>query len=347
MAALTVALLLAAPAQSGSGGGYKIASSISLPRELDPVGNIRAATGESVFVAAGKRGTWEIFLDGKRPARNVVPGGGEAGGFWLHAVLAASPQALIIASSHRSLTWLDRDTGRLAPPFPFETVADLDVSSDGRQVALLGARRDSKGEYSPDGAMAWIGSLGSGLADLKPVLFSASGPGSDAMNFCHFLDLGKVRYLADGNLMVIPGVEGGGYLYDPAGRLVRTWEAADLDLEDGCGLSQERGFQLAAEWRLRYSTWLNQHRVLDGLVPLPEGPALLIRTRDANTTRWRLRVLRKDGAQNIELPVTSASPYAHLRADRLGDRLVLMLKEIHGGVKASIEQKILVLEEKR
>jgi hypothetical protein len=194
--------------------------------------------------------------------------------------------------------------------------------------------------------MAWIGSLDKELADLKTILFAKAGPGNPAMNLCGFLDLGKVRYLADGNLLVIPGVEGGGYLFSPQGRLLRTWEARDLGLEDGCDLSEKQGFQLAAEWRLRYSTWLNVHRVLDDLVPLPEGPGLLIRTRDGDTTRWQLRVLRDDGPPlTLELPVTSPSPHAHLRADRLGADLVVMLKEIHDiGARPSIEQKILVLE---
>ena len=344
-AAGLLAVILATPAHAGT-AGYAVVSETPLPPELDRFGDIRAASDSSVFVAAGKKGTWEIFLDGKKPPRKVVPGDGEPGGFFVHSLLAPSPHFLVIASEFAALTWLDRDNGRLAPPFPFETTVDIDVGLDGRHLALLGARRDPKGEYSPDGAMAWIGSLDKGLADLKPILFAKTGPGNQAMNLCGYLDIGKLRYLADGNLLVIPGVEGGGYLYSSEGRLMHTWEAADLGLEDGCGLSEKEGFRLAAEWRLRYSNWLNQHRVLDDLVPLADGAALLIRTRDSDVTRWRLRVLQEDGsAAALELPITSPSPYAHLRADRIGNRLVVLLREVFGlGAKPSIEQKIMVLE---
>lgn len=347
--AIATLVLAPVPANLADSGRYVVVSAIALPTELDPVGDIRAAGDGSVFVAAAKKGTWEIFLDGQRPARQVVPGNGEAGGFWVHVQIAPSPRALVIASSFRSFTWLDRGSGRLAPPFPFESIVDVDLDADGRRVALLGARRDAEGVYSPDGAIAWIGSLDHGVTDLQPILFSKSGPGSEAMNLCHFLEVGKLRYLDDGNLLVIPGVEGGANLYAPDGRLVRTWEAADLGLEDGCGLSEEQGFKLAAEWRLRYSHWFDQHRALDDLVPLAEGPGLVVRTREVDTTRWRLRILGEDGsARSFELPVTSPSRYAHLRADRLGERLVLLLREVHdGGEKPSIEQKIFVLEERR
>ena len=248
-----LALALVAPVHAGA-AGYAISSAISVPSGLDPLGEIRTATDASVFVAAAKKGTWEIFLDGKAPPRKVVAGYGEPGGFWVHALLAPSAHALVIASTFRSLTWLDRNNSRLAPPFPFKNVVDLDLNSNSRHLALLGVRRAADGTYSPDGAMAWIGSLDQQLADLKTILFAKSGLGNQAMNLCHFLELGKVRYLADGTLLVILGVEGGGYLFSPVGRLLRTWEARDLGLEDGCGLSEKQGFQLAAEWRLRYST---------------------------------------------------------------------------------------------
>lgn len=323
-----------------------VVSEIALPPDLDPVGDVRAAGDDSIFVAAVRKGTWELFLDVQRPPRQVVAGSGAEGGFFNHYLIAPSARTLVIASSFRSFTWFDRAGGHLAPPVPFEAIVDVDVDAGGRRVALLGARRGDDGTYAPDGAMAWIGSIESRLADLKPILYSKTGPGSQAMDLCGYLDLGKVRYLPDGKLLAIPGVEGGGYLYAPDGRLLRTWEAADLDLEDGCDLSRRQGYELSSRWRLRYSIWFDHRRTLDDLVPLAEGPGLLIRTRDAGTTRWRLRVLREDGSvRSHELPVTTPSRYAHLRADRLGDKLIVLLREIHEiDERASIEQKIFVLE---
>jgi len=99
---------------------------------------------------------------------------------------------------------------------------------------ILGGRKDAKGRYSHDGAIAWLGGLSEGAAGLKPIYFSVAGRGAQPMAECAVLELGAVRFLSDGSFLVVPGVEPGIYWYDAAGDLVRTWESEALGLGGLC-----------------------------------------------------------------------------------------------------------------
>jgi hypothetical protein len=111
----------------------------------------------------------------------------------------------------------------------------------GSRFALVGSRRDAQGKFSPDGAIAWIGSLDKDLADLKPLLFDAGGPGAPSMSACCSFSLGVTRFLADGSLVVVPGVQPGIYHFDAQGKLLQTVDTVALGINTDCaGIGKER-----------------------------------------------------------------------------------------------------------
>ena len=210
-------------------------------------------------------------------------------------------------------------------------------------MLVLGALKDGEGRYAPDGAMAWLGSVAGGREALKPILFSVHGPGSQGMAECDVAELGAVRFLGDGSLVVVPGVEPGVSWFNARGELQRTWESRNVGLEDECSPMFGKMGQLAADPEALIR-WRNQRKVLDEILPLPDGPGLVVRQTLDGTTRWEVVVLSRDGGTEIRhLPITSTSGWAHLRGDVRGRQVVLLVSE-YGRDRPAAAAKLILAE---
>lgn len=326
---LIITCLLASPCSIEASSSLRVLSSQDLHPDQRAF-DIRWLSASRALVAAGKRGVVEVALENGAVVSTVIAGGGEPrkaegrGVFWHSMRLGASREFLAVSGSAFSVGWLGRGQRELTS-YPFSLVADLDVSGD--RLVVLGTRRDEKGHYAPDGAVAWVGTLSKGLSDLKPVFYSSSGPGAQNMNSCGRLELGVVRFQPDGGFVVIPGVEPGVYLYDAQGSLVHTWETDDI-IDAECGLTRENSKRVLTD-PLQHYAWHNRIRKLDDVLPLDRGPGLLLRTVHAGTTRWELMVLdrrKPDRQERYAVPVTSTHPAAYLRGDvREGEIMLLRL----------------------
>lgn len=279
---------------------------------------------EKVLVAAGKSGVFELTV--KEPVRPVafVPGS-DAGGPWISFHLGISESHWVVAAKVFSYYWGEPGDTKLET-VAFDSIVDIDLHRD--RVVLLGGRRNQEGVWAADGAMAWFGGVETKAEALKPILFSRSGPGAKPMADCISLALGGVRFLADGSFVVVPGAEPGVFWYSAEGQLVRTWESRALGLEDECEpvLGATRKLAISPEARSR---WLNERRFVDEILPLEEGPGLLIRQVEDGITRWSLTVLDKAGGVDRRgwLPVQSTGRWAHLQGDVLGNRVVFLVAE--------------------
>jgi hypothetical protein len=176
--------------------------------------------------------------------------------------------------------------------------------------------------------MAWLGPV-EGREARRTVLFSRHGPGSKAMAACGMLGLGAVRFLSDGSFLVVPGVEPGVFWYTASGELRRAWENREVGLEDECGPVIGRSAELAADPVAR-SRWVNRRVVVDEILALAEGPALVLRHQDDGTTRWSLVHLGADGrVERRDLAIVGASGWSHLKGDVRGHRVAFLVVE-HG-----------------
>jgi hypothetical protein len=293
-----------------------------LPQELRLSADLRWAGDDSIYLAAGKRGGLRLRFDPQwsRPetVMSVAPGRSE---LWAAGRVGVSDRYLAMAAPAFVVSWKSLPSGSTKTSY-FEFIVDLDVWQD--KMVLLGARKDEKGNFSPDGAIAWLGSLSRDLTDLKPIRHESSGPGARGMDACGPFEIGAVRFLADGRFVVAPGVEPGVFLYDPSGKLERAWDSATLGLDAGCGLAAEEKYRLLADVKPR-NEWINRRRELDDVVALPEGPALIVRTSAQGTTRWQMKVLGARGVRTADVPFTFPSADAHLRADVRGDRIAYLV----------------------
>lgn len=216
------------------------------------------------------------------------------------------------------LRWRGRGPGDSIVSQPIEYVADLDVYGD--RLLLAGLRRDDAGRLGADGAFAWLAFLPDGA--LRPILpFTNRG----AIEDCAGFPVATVRFLNDGSFLIVPGAEPGIYLYDAQGRLQRNFDSEGLNLLSQCRMSRDEQALASSQPEAR-QRWINRHRIVDDVVELPSGPALLIRSREADVTRWELTPLGKGEARR--LPVTSPSPWAHLSADaRNGGWLAILIAD--------------------
>lgn len=238
------------------------------------------------------------------------------------------------------LRWQERDEGAPAHPISIEYLADLDVRRD--EILLIGVRRDSEGRLAPDGAIVWRAALRRD-ADPEPVLGSATGPGAESMQDCAAVDLSQVRFLADGGFLVVPGVDPGIFLYDERGLLTRAWDTARLGIDTGCPPFREQQPSLGADPAAR-TRFLFSRRVVDEILDLPGGPAVVVRRAGGDGISWDLIQLdtESEHVDTRPLPLRGHGSGDRLKADVLGNRLaVLIAGEVGSG---SEEARVVVLE---
>lgn len=191
--------------------------------------------------------------------------------------------------------WQERSPGAQAHAISVEYLADLDLRGD--RLLMIGVRRSPEGELSSDAAIAWRADLGSG-AELEPVQRSAAGPGATTMQDCALVDLSHVRLLPGGGFVVVPGADPGVYLYDDQGRLIRAWDSSRLGLDTGCPPLREQASSLSGDPAARVR-FLASRRVVDEVVALADGPALLVRSVAGDDVTWELH----DGRWALGFPV--------------------------------------------
>lgn len=300
--------------------------------------DVRWASDGAVWLAAARAGVFEVALAGDRAPRRVVAAGGEAPD---GSQLAASGGYLAAAAGFGAVSWTGLETG-VERASPLATIVDFDVWRD--QAIFLGARRDEEGRWAPEGAVLWAGSLARGLAELTPRMYSASATHADEVARCGILELGAVRFFDDGRYVVVPGFQPGAYLYDRGGRLLRAWETGPLGFYDECDHGWDTSDLLARDPDAR-RRWVHQRVVLDDVVDWHGEPALLLRHPRPGGTGWRLVVLGDAGpSEPVELPLRTGSTASHVRADRRGDRLALVVSEFGPEVPPAEPPRLVVLD---
>jgi hypothetical protein len=307
---------------------------ILLPTLHSAATDIRWAGDDSVYVSWDRDGVFEVGLDGVK-RRTLVPdlktlGNGD--NHYLH--LAVSPTVLAVASPNWGIVWRPL---KASPDGKFTVqsqkvpiVNGLDLSGD--RVLLMGIAdrnedKDGRPQFAPKGDVAWIGALSERLKGLQPVLYDVEGPGAPNYFNCRSNSIGAVRFLGGGSFITAPGFQDGIQLYDASGRPVRTWtnEQIGIDTHPDChkmSKQEHQRFATEAGW----GPWLNSHHVLDDILPLPQGPGLLVRSWGVDgQVHWTLKVLQAGGVTTYAVPVVSHRPSDRLHGDVRDGKIVLLL----------------------
>lgn len=334
---LALAVLLISPsgqlwAEGSSGksrsidGRWTEVSRYELPESLVWSQDLRALADGSLLLAASSSGAfrWHPAKPSQEP-RLVARRGPGLRELWLVDSLGFSAGRFVVAAPFHALGWgrVDSKTDDLEEVFAMEHVVDLDLRGD--RLLLLGAQRGDDGAFAPDGAIAWLGEVGKDPAEARPVLYAEDGPGAADMGACGMMMIGAARFLADGSFWLVPGVEGGVFHFDPEGKLLRTWSSQAAGFDAGCGLSEKEMFALSVDEPGRWA-WTNRRTIVDEIVPLPKGPALVLREVGAEGVRWRLASPKPSGRwTSTELPLRSPSELTHVKATVDGERVLFLL----------------------
>ncbi|MEO8504575.1 MAG: hypothetical protein ABI609_11805 [Acidobacteriota bacterium] len=266
------------------------------------------------------------------PVQKLMPEGG-SDGVLMAEHCGLSMDFLAVASPINQLLWQSRKDPTVAGQLgewgdhehaPISFFEDIDLRGD--RLAILGLMRSANG-MSPDGAIAWIGRLGAKHVELRPITFSTVGKGASPENLCAFTMVGKIRFMPDGRLVVLPGAEPGVFVYSADGKLEQTLDTAAQGLDLRCNFDEATRLRFGSDVRARFA-YLNQFTTVDEILPLDQGPALILRTAGPLGTRWDLVAFDRSGAtRKVRLPITSTSVQMHLRGDACGDRVVLIMRE--------------------
>jgi hypothetical protein len=317
---LTLGLLaLAVPAVAAI--SFRTVSSAQLPDGVI-ARDVRWAGPSEVYVSTGKKGVVRTRVDAPAPSTTVIPGG--EGGFYLSGRVAVGQNHVVVGSPMGAIGWIPvMGSARKLGQKGLLKVMDVDARAD--TAAVLGSDSGPLQGLARDGTIAWIGSLSKNMSDMRPLMKGRSSPGGKDMARCSILETGAIRFMQDGSLVVVPGVEPGVYRYNSAGKLTQTWETEPLGIVDDCSLKESELLLLARDFGERLD-WYASRVILDEILPLPGGPALVLRRVEKGVTKWDLVTLPYRGkSQRVALPVTMPTPRAHVRGDIRGDRLVLLV----------------------
>jgi hypothetical protein len=307
---------------------------VPLPTLHSAATDIRWAGDDSVYVSWDRDGVFEMGLNGVK-RRTMVPDVKTLGKINYYESLAISPTTLAVASVSWGIVWrplkANPDGKITVRSQRVPIVNSLDFSGD--RLLMLGLAEfegDEKGnppEFAPHGDVAWVGTLSDRLANLKPVLYDVGGAGAPNYFNCRFNPMDAARFLAGGSFIIAPGFQDGIHLYDASGRVVRTWtnEEVGIDSHSDChrmSYQETERFATEAGW----GPWLNRHHVLDAILPLPQGPGLLVRSWGPDgRAHWTLKVLQAGGIRTYAVPIVGRRPSDRLRGDVRDGKIVLLL----------------------
>jgi hypothetical protein len=302
--------------------------------------DIRWASDTQLFVAEGQNGV--TVRESSAPAavaRIAVRPARKGTGFFASR-LAASSSALVMASPLNAAWWRPRTKdSAIRPPIAIGMIMDVDLRGD--TLLLLGGDTNDQGG-APNG-IASIGSLTRNFEDRKVLMAGPGGPAGKELVRCHLFEPGSARFLSDGSALVVPGLQPGAFLYDRNGKLLRTWQLDDLDVFDRCRISDEQMIEMAADFARR-TEWINRFTTVEDILPLDEGPALLLRTYRNGATTWDMALLRADGSVVREpLPIRSPSPRAHIRGDVRARRVALLVFDYELPGKAPLPPRVILM----
>lgn len=322
---------------------FRVVSATPLPDGVI-ARDVRWASDSEVYIGSGKRGVVRTRVDATQHANSVVAGAERGGAPTVIAGRVGVAQNHIFFASGMGIMGWSPLAGSSRKVEQKGLVALMDIDARGDTAAILGADSGPVQGLERAGTILWFGSLSKNLADMRPIMKGRSKPGGKDMARCSILETGALRYMPDGSLVVIPGVEPGVYRYDAKGKLLQTWDTDPLGIVDDCWIPEKELMLVARDFGERIK-WYASRVTLDEILPTANGPAVVLRRVEKGVTKWDLVTLPYKGqSQRVTLPVTMPTPRAHVRGDIRGNRLVLLMwDDPLPGQKAVAPPKLVVM----
>ncbi len=299
-----------------------VVSRLAVPELRSIPRDIRWAGTKTVYVAWSTDGVKELGLDG-RLGYAVVPSLRDLLMIDDYRRLAVGGGRLFVASQEKGMLWRDLATGEGNHVLfhPVEQVREvMAMDAQGDRFLLIGTPR--KGGKPQFGASAWLGSTKEGgawqplLAD-PDLTYTLANP----------LPMGAARFFPDGSCVIATGFQDEIVRFDRSGHRVRSWPASALGIDTMkavAAMTQDDADRMARSLPV-LAAFLASHRIIDDVLPLPEGPGILVRSVGAGgSVHWALKVLRSDGVATYGVPIVGKGPYERMHGDVRDGRIVLL-----------------------
>jgi len=304
--------------------------------------DVRWASDKSVYVVDFRKGLLETELDDVAKQKTLLAGGrlspalaGTTTSLFLPEFLGVSRDYVVVGAPLRQIAWREREASTFSQEV-FADAFDVDVWKD--RAVVYGVRGDAYGKWGSVGATLWLVSLSPGRLYFNGITASPAL----AVHRCAFPGIGVVRFFPDGRFIYVPGVEPGMQLFDSAGRLIRTWSTEPLGVDDHCRITEAQAEAFGESSDLR-AQWMNQRQIVQEVVPLPEGPLVIVRRVVNGATTWQGTLLAFDSKPvRVSIPITSPSPNAHLHADIKGDRIVFLISDLPTQKPVTVPARLVV-----
>ncbi|MGC8915952.1 MAG: hypothetical protein ACP5NF_03135 [Thermoanaerobaculum sp.] len=305
--------------------GWAVRWHVQIPQDLS-ASDLRWGTKGFFVLSAKKQAIFGPLPVGvaQLPAGNMVLVRGQPGMPWLPANFASDGRFWVVSAPSQELSWTDGQ-GHFGRKY-VGVVNDVDAASG--LVAMIGCTANEANRWALDGGLVFLGSLGRDLEDLRPIYHTEQVGEASPMVRCGMLRLGRLRFLSDGTLVAFPGVVPGLLFFDRDGNLVRMLGTEALGLDTGCEVTYDSALfnDLLTDDKTPFA-FLNQRRTVDEILPLGQGPGLVVRVFADGTTRWELVVVGKGGTATREpLPLPPGGPFSRIAGGDVSGGNVLLLR---------------------
>jgi hypothetical protein len=282
----------------------------AVPSEMSPT-DLRWASKDSIYLADANEGVSELRLQPGLPVIRKATGTAKEMGSVGIVHLATSSETMVFSHVGVFLGWqpIDASASGSRPKRKEKSGHYQDVDVRGDEVILLGFPDLKTYMDRPAGSGAgliWKSSLSDGLKTWE-LIYTSDAVARKGGTLSNWLFLGSIRFLKDGKFVVAPNFEPGVLLFNASGSLRRTWTPEEIWGEGGSAEVPDQ------DSRKLKSVAASRH-LIEEVLPLAEGPAIVVRDSGGSGTRWRLGVLGDEIAW-YDIPVSGVDRIARLRGD--------------------------------
>jgi len=274
--------------------------------------DLRWAGKSSIYLADSQAGVTEVKLEEGLPeARRLTPATAQMGMRGMDH-LAVSDKWIVAATVAR-LAWRAVEGGDWHVLEGRGYFHEVDIRGD--EIVMLGLPDTETFERSR-GGVVWRSDLSKGLSRWD-VLYESEAVASDSHVINLQAALGSVRFLPQGGFVVAPNFLPGVLLFSASGSLQRRWTPEEIWGSGKPGKAAVGDEEAWRNWKFEPEELrrvLASRRTIDAVLPLPEGPAIVVREPRGDTARYRLGVLGPE-IRWYDIPLGNVSPMARLRGD--------------------------------
>ena len=269
-AVLALALVATAFPSAASYGrqepALQVLRELALPEEVSEASDVRWLADDRLLVGVGGQGiySWTIASNEVQLVATLAGSGlvgiGRYQDYSRLGGVSANDGISFAGRLFGVYLW---DAAEISLLKRIESVEDVDRQNG--HTAVLGLARAKQGEPVWEDYIAWLLDDQQGVRGLLPTRDDGQG-----LDYCGFAELGVVRFLSDGRLLVIPGAEPGVFLYDSDGMLREGFDASAFFADEGCGVAGVGQATLLGQAQ-HGGAWLSRRRLIDEVVADDEG----------------------------------------------------------------------------